>query len=122
MEMKQGLDINKSNNVCLSGYKAIVKYLVEQGTYINKENEDGETPLFEACINGNTEIVKYLVENGADINKIDRFGRTPLFEACKNCNEETIKFLIEHKENNVNETTLFYECENGFEGKKKMVN
>jgi len=39
-----------------------MKYLVEQGADIHKENEDGETPLFKACISRNVAIVKYLVE------------------------------------------------------------
>ena len=46
-----------------------VKYLVEHGADVNKENRNGETPLFSACIKGNEAIVKYLMEHGADIHK-----------------------------------------------------
>ncbi|KAL6632575.1 hypothetical protein U3516DRAFT_885956 [Neocallimastix sp. 'constans'] len=49
--------------------EALVKYLVEHGTDINKESKDGSSPLLKPCSNGNEAIVKYLTEFGAYINK-----------------------------------------------------
>jgi len=43
---------------------------VEHGANVNKENNDGETPLFIACKFGNEIKVQYLVEHGANIKKI----------------------------------------------------
>jgi len=60
----------------------MVKYLVEHGADINKEDHYGKTPFFKACHGGNEPIVKYLVERGADINKESEDGLTPLFHAC----------------------------------------
>jgi len=37
---------------CLKGHITVVKYLVEHGTNIDKEDIDGWTPLFYACQNG----------------------------------------------------------------------
>jgi len=37
--------------------KNIVNYLVEHGADINKENEDGETPLFRTRYNGHENII-----------------------------------------------------------------
>jgi len=54
---------------CINGNETIVKYLVQKGVDVNKENGRGETPLFLACEKGNEQIVKYLVEHGANINK-----------------------------------------------------
>jgi len=65
-----GLDINKEGNsngwimlfnACDKGYLPMVKYLVEQGTYINKQTKNGFTLLFNACKTGNLSLVKYLV-------------------------------------------------------------
>ena len=78
----------------------MAKYLVERGADINKENEYGETPLFEACENGKLVIVKYLIEHGADINKRNNTGETPLYKLRKlyyaRKNEEVEKYLVEH--------------------------
>ncbi|OUM57241.1 hypothetical protein PIROE2DRAFT_33019, partial [Piromyces sp. E2] len=56
----------------------IVKYIIDHGADINKENNDGETPLHFACTNGNENTVKYLVGHGANIDKEDEEGITPL--------------------------------------------
>ncbi|ORX65883.1 ankyrin, partial [Anaeromyces robustus] len=60
------------------GNEDLVKYLIEHGADINKENEDGKTPLFWACESGNEDLVKYLIDLGADINKENEKGETPL--------------------------------------------
>jgi len=57
------------SNACKSENEIIVKFLVEHGADINKEDEKGETQIFYACSKGNEKIVKYLVKHGADINK-----------------------------------------------------
>ena len=54
-----------------------MEYLVEKGANINKENKDGETPLFMAINSGNNELVKYLVKQGADISKEDYYDKIP---------------------------------------------
>ena len=51
---------------------------MEHGADVNKENNDGETPLFEACRTVNEPIIKYLVEHRADVNKENNDGVTPL--------------------------------------------
>jgi len=42
---------------------------VENGVNINKENDCGETPLFNACRSGNVAVVKYLLKHKVKINK-----------------------------------------------------
>ena len=81
---------------CKSGNEKIVKYLVEHGADVNKEDKDGKTPLFGACWEGHENIVKYLVEHRANVNEEDEDGRTPLFEACRKGNENIVKYLVEH--------------------------
>ena len=55
-------------NACQNGHIEDVKYLVEYGADINKEEIDCFTPLSIACQNGHIEVVRYLVEHGVDIN------------------------------------------------------
>eukprot|EP00833_Pecoramyces_ruminatium_P002196 jgi/Orpsp1_1/1176228/evm.model.c7180000056874.1 len=58
-------------DACLTGNENMVKYLIEHGADINKENHRWETPLFRACSTGNENLVKYLIEHGADITAED---------------------------------------------------
>ncbi|KAL6597975.1 ankyrin repeat-containing domain protein [Neocallimastix sp. 'constans'] len=121
---KYKLKINYNDNdnkylfsACKNGNENIVKYLVELGANISKEDVNGATPLFYACENGNENLVKYLVEHGADIYKEDENGETSLFYTCQNGNENLVKYLVEH-EANVNKvgcrsrTPLLYTCGN----------
>ena len=70
-----------------------MKYLIEHGADINKENNFGEIPLFISCEKGNVDIVKYLVEHGADVNKKNDKGETLWFSACRIGNEAIIKIF-----------------------------
>ena len=74
-----------------------VKNLIENGTDVNTQNKDGETPLHPACFNGHLDIVKLLIENGANINIANKEGKTPLYYINwrKHINYGIIKFLIE---------------------------
>ena len=71
--------------------KTIIRYLVEHGSDINKENQDKETPLFIVCKNGNKELAKYdkdVIEL-ADYNKDIKFG------------EKELKLFDEYANNNI---------------------
>jgi len=46
-----------------------IRRFIEHGAIIDKVDNYGMTPLFNACSSGNEDIVKYLVKLGADINK-----------------------------------------------------
>ena len=80
-------------DACRSGNKELVEYLLKNGTYINKENKNGITPLLYSCISGNKELVEYLLKNGADINKENKNGITPLLYACYSRNKELVEYL-----------------------------
>lgn len=72
----------KENNYYDSRIENILKYLIENGADINKENGNGdgngngnggggggETPLTISCNSGNEKMAKYLIDHGADVNK-----------------------------------------------------
>jgi len=51
------------------GVLYILHVYKEHGAIINKENNNGRTPLYFACQKGHDNIVKYLVEYWANINE-----------------------------------------------------
>ncbi|OUM69803.1 hypothetical protein PIROE2DRAFT_2230 [Piromyces sp. E2] len=68
-------------NACKNGNETLLRYLVERGADIHKENKKGKTPLLTAYKYGKMMIIRYLIEHGADITKVDSEGKPPLFEA-----------------------------------------
>ena len=83
---------------CKNGHAEAVKLLLAQdGIEINKENSDGETPLFMACFYGHAEAVKLLLAHpGIDINIASSKGTTPLVMACQKGHVEAVKLLLAH--------------------------
>jgi ankyrin repeat protein len=74
----------------------IVKMLLDAGADINKEDNDGRTPLITAISLDNIDMVKFLIANGADINMINRNNETPLYIAATLSNTKVIKLLFSH--------------------------
>jgi len=76
---------------------SLVKYLVEQGEYVNQRSlNQKHTPLTLASERSNEAIVKYLVDHGADVNVVlynNRERIKPLTVARKNGNEAIINYL-----------------------------
>lgn len=81
---------------CESANLDIVKFLVEHGTDVNKDDGNGRTPLSYAVYRGYENIVKYLVEHGTDINKTDKQKATALCWASYYGHEGIVKYLVEH--------------------------
>ena len=68
-----GADINGTGGedrktVLFHADENTLKYLVEKGIDVNKQDKYGRTALMYYAMGGNIEAVKYLVEHGADIN------------------------------------------------------
>lgn len=76
-------NVNTCNN---SGYAALasaespenIKILCDLGANVNKQANDGTTPLMLASISRNTKTARALIECGADLNIKDNQGRTAL--------------------------------------------
>lgn len=98
----------------------LVRYLIDYGADVNKENNDGDTPLLMALkLIGRDlydsvdlyNLVVYLVEHGADVNKGNNDGNTPLLEATNHRDRVLAQYLVEHgadvnKRNNRGESPL----------------
>jgi len=83
-------------NSCDNGNENSIRYFVERGADINKENINGLTPYHFSCENENENIVRYLVKHGADINKENEYGFTPIHYACRNGNKNLFRYLVEY--------------------------
>jgi ankyrin repeat protein len=82
---------------------AVVKYLIEQGAYVNVSDKSGMTPLNYAAMEGNVEAVKILLSvDGIDVNAGEKMGYTPLHRAASSGHVDVIKALISHKDIDVN--------------------
>ena len=104
---------------CLRGNMRTIRFLIEHGIDINKEDFSGKTALFFACKGGEVSVVKYLVKHGMNLNKVDRFGRTIFHYACKTktFNEALIDYLIKqgadvNKGDKYGKISLHFACGN----------
>jgi len=81
----------KYNNV-----KEVRRYLNE-GSDVNKKDEQGQTPLHHAAHDGKKEVAVVLLERGAKVNAKDDEGRTPLHLASKNGHAPLVDLLLAKK-------------------------
>lgn len=54
---------------------------IKLGAEVDKENENGSTPLFWAIVGNKVENVEVLLRHGASVNHKDKSGKTPLIKA-----------------------------------------
>ncbi|KAL6602306.1 ankyrin [Neocallimastix sp. 'constans'] len=74
----------------------IVKYLVNNGAYINRKDQDGNTSLLIASKEGFDEIVKFLVDKNAKVNKFNNVGCTSLMCASQEGHLSIVQYLLSH--------------------------
>lgn len=79
----------------------LVKCLVEGGTPIDAQNNQGYTPLHAAVNASNGDMVEYLAKMGAKLEIQDNMGNTPLHRAIlqRRPNLDIIRCLIAHGAN-----------------------
>ena len=64
---------------------------------VNKDDNDGNTPLLWASTDGHLQMAKLLITNGAEVDKASNHGETPLMLASLNGHLEVVNLLIEHQ-------------------------
>jgi ankyrin repeat protein len=80
-----------------SGSLAAMKYLIEKGANVNRENNEGMTPIIVAVKDNKLEKVQLLINSGSlDLNKKESLGRPPLWFSAQNTGMECAKLLIDH--------------------------
>ena len=81
--------------------------------YLNKGNDEGETPLHKAIDKNDIKTIKLLIKRGANVNIQDKSKRTPLHRAVEKVLVEVVKVLVDapgidvDKENRYGETPLY---------------
>jgi ankyrin repeat protein len=68
-----------------------LKFLIEQGCFVDSTDHLGRTALHYAVDLENKEIIKFLMDNGADPDSKDYDDSSPLDEAA--LNEDLLKLL-----------------------------
>jgi ankyrin repeat protein len=69
--------------------------LLEKGPYVDYQDNDGETPLFNAArFSPGASVARVLVADGADVNVQDQYKNTPLELAAAAGNLQLVEFLL----------------------------
>src|SRR5262245_43947153 len=77
------------------GRIALVRELAGAGAQIDRRDEDGRTPCFQAVLGDHREVVVFLLDKGADVNSADRYADTMLMQACAKGLAEMATLLLE---------------------------
>ena len=81
---------------CIRGHLECAKALLGAGADINKQNNDGWTPLMEVATHGYIEVVRELLKQGAKKDLKSNDGKTAydLADEYADSNKEEIKALL----------------------------
>ena len=78
------------NDQCIE----IAEILLENGAFINAQNDIGMTPLNTACINNKMKLAKKLLLHNADISIKNNRNFTPLYYNCFDGHIEIAKIIL----------------------------
>lgn len=84
---------------CLRFNTHLVKYLLQSGADVQKEDCDGSIALHLACAYSCVSTVDLLIRFGSDIHKIDKYGRTALLIAQSFGHSDLASLLIKSEAN-----------------------
>ena len=86
----------KTDNKTSSFSNSPIKLYCQNISEINKQNENGWTPLYRSIIANNLEILKELLKYGADPNLTNNIGETPLYLCVDIDNYEALDILLKN--------------------------
>lgn len=90
-----------------NGLQDHIDLYLRYGAAVNKQNDEGLTPLNTACsqpqevhdLQRYFKVCKTLLDAGADIHTMDQDKHSPLHMACKNVNPDVVDLLLAHGAN-----------------------
>ena len=79
----------------------MVRFLLNRGAELSRQNSDGKTPLHAAVEQQSGELLESLIQayHKVDLDKQDHNGRTPLIYAVEQKITDSVKILLRHKAN-----------------------
>ena len=85
-----------------NGLLGHTKLYLHYGAALEKNNDEGKTPLNSACshpqelqdLERYLQVCRLLLEAGADVHALDQDKQSPLHMACKNVNPEVVDLLL----------------------------
>eukprot|EP01118_Nematostelium_gracile_P016645 TRINITY_DN6948_c0_g1_i1.p1 TRINITY_DN6948_c0_g1~~TRINITY_DN6948_c0_g1_i1.p1 ORF type:complete len:499 (+),score=115.77 TRINITY_DN6948_c0_g1_i1:50-1498(+) len=92
---KKKMKRSSSHVVEESNYARVIKLMLEKGTDINFQNEQGDTPLHQAVSSGNEEGIRILLRHKARTNVRNKNLVTPLMLAEMEGQQKAIQLLFE---------------------------
>ncbi len=93
--LAEGADVQTElANAVLASDEDRIRFLVEKGADINKQDAQGYAPLQAAARNRSDKIIPVLISLKADVNGRDRDGFTALIHAAERNHVPTIKALL----------------------------
>ena len=90
------IDLNRTAFVfCIENSKyTLVKYMIYSGVSINRQDNEGNTPLHIAIKNKDLKMVQLLLNSGADIDIGNNIKDTPLLYSLKHSDDRISIFLL----------------------------
>ncbi|KAK0047798.1 serine/threonine-protein phosphatase 6 regulatory ankyrin repeat subunit B [Biomphalaria pfeifferi] len=99
IETLENTHMSVLNLACYACNIRLVTLLLEQGTNVNAQGEDGMPPLHVLCQNKHfphfrVKIAEMLLEHNLNVDLKDSYGNTALHVACLNSQIDMVNFLI----------------------------
>ncbi|KAI4601625.1 Ankyrin-2 [Pestalotiopsis sp. 9143b] len=86
--------ISPLKSAARKGRLDLVKFLIEHGAQVNKNESTKSPALTDATHSGNLECVRYLLKSGANIEGKDQYGETAIFKATEG-RHDVANFLLD---------------------------
>jgi hypothetical protein len=110
-----------------NGHLGIAKFLVQKGSSLTAQDNDGDNPFPIACGKAHDELVRYIWESylsrGLELAVKNKFGITPLMLAARFCSTRAFLYILERSDENLSfpdcdgYTILHHACTAGLIGK-----
>ena len=95
------------------GYIMLIQILIQNGTDVNIQDNDGDTALHSISFHGHKDCLEVLLKAGADVNIQNNCGNTALHKATINGHKDWVEVLLRagadvNVLNNHGETALYF--------------
>lgn len=112
--LEEGVDINITNrqgrtaivNASLNKHYECVKFLINAGADINKQDQTCFNPFLLSCLNNDLTLLRIVLPAKPNLDLLTRFGGVGITPASEKGHVEIVRELLEKTEINVNHTNF----------------